>query len=94
MQNITNIILKPKPAKILLYLLEETTETKIISSLAKNIDLAYSHTYKTLKILETNQIISLKKNGRSIELTLTKKGKAAAEEMKEIYDRLEGCQEK
>ena len=89
MISITDILLREKIVKSLIFILEPSEERKTISFIAKKADITYAHFRNILtKLLENNMIESVKK-GRLVELTLTTKGYIIAQRMKTIYYKLE-----
>ncbi len=90
MISITDILLREKICKSLIFLLEPSEERKTISFIAKKADITWGHFYQNIvKILKENNIIETEKKGRNVELTLTTKGYIIAQRMKTIYYKLE-----
>jgi predicted transcriptional regulator len=78
-----DVIIKRKPAGILILLLE-SDDGGYSCDLAKKLNYNYIHVSNTLKEMEINNLINLKKEGRTINATLTKKGKGIAKKLKNI----------
>ena len=78
-QIITTLILHEKPTGILLSL--KGSGGKYASVLSKENDCTYTHTLKILKILEENDIVESKKEGRIKFIKLTDKGEDVAHEL-------------
>ena len=64
------------------------SEGKYASVLAKETDCTYTHMLKILKILESNEIIELKKSGRVKYITLTQIGHDIAHELEGLVRHL------
>ena len=94
MNKITYCFLREKPVMIMLYLIDPSESKKTISFISKKTDLTYSHAIKIIKLLEKNELISSQLTGRNRELTLTKKGYIFAQELKNVYSKLEGLEVK
>lgn len=66
---------------MLILLLEKESN---IATLAKYSDTTYSHTAKTIHLLEQENLVKCKESGRNIFVTLTTKGKTVADSLDSI----------
>lgn len=77
--------------KVLSFLPEflELDPTPAISSIYKYMDISFSHIYPILRLFEIEGIITTKRWGRIIEISLTEKGKLMSKNIKDIMDIME-----
>ncbi len=77
------IFLRVRPALIFVALLRENGK-KDCTQIAKDSDCTYSHAVKILKTFKELGFITTKKNGRKVEVELTKKGREIAERINSV----------
>lgn len=82
-EEVFHVFFREKPTMMLLGLLQ-SKNTIYASTLAKTTDCTYSHVVKILQQMEEAGLVEFEKQGRLKLLTLTKKGKDAAEHMQAV----------
>ena len=82
-------ILFRKPTLILISLLKPTEIPKSMTWLTWETKINFSHIIGLIKTMELNEIITTEKRNRIREVILTKKGRIIAQEIKEMFDKLE-----
>ena len=78
-------IFLPGWMKVLLSI-DMLNETRPLLRIARDIDMTYSHFMKIIRNLEDMKLISTEKRGRSILITLTKKGRSLQANVKAISE--------
>lgn len=86
MEQLENMFLRAKPARILVSLRE--TKNNYASALSKEADCTYAHTVKLLDRFEKQGLVTFEKRGRKKLVELTDKGKHIADQMDALYSAL------
>lgn len=78
-----------KSALAILILLKQTDIPKSMTWISWETKINFSHIICLIKDMEKNELITTEKKNRVREITLTKKGYIIANEMKQVFEKLE-----